>query len=261
MAAIANAAPAPLRSAPPRAPPELDRVVRRALEKDRDARYQSAHELLRDIESLRERRSGAAAADGPRRRRPAPGGGGASRRLPQSSSPLDPPPAGSSTGATAHSGSGGGAPENRRSAARRRIRCGVPAAAKRRDGPGRRPGTREDTRKVTLVPTARVRTSPPGADVVHQGLRRDRKRSGSTSDARRSRTSARRSVITVGACKRTGYSTFEGAGPLGMSEVRLRCSPTGTLPAGHGAAFRAARSRRRMRRRVALPPFYLDTTR
>ena len=47
MAAIANAAPAPLRAARPDAPPELDQIVRRALDKNRDTRYQSAHELLR----------------------------------------------------------------------------------------------------------------------------------------------------------------------------------------------------------------------
>src|SRR5687768_17210165 len=53
MAAIANAAPTPLRAVRADTPPELEEIVRRALEKNRDARHQTVHELLKEIESLR----------------------------------------------------------------------------------------------------------------------------------------------------------------------------------------------------------------
>jgi eukaryotic-like serine/threonine-protein kinase len=53
ISAIANAAPAPLDATRDGVTPELQRLVRRALEKDPAIRYQSAHELLRDLDALR----------------------------------------------------------------------------------------------------------------------------------------------------------------------------------------------------------------
>jgi eukaryotic-like serine/threonine-protein kinase len=59
--AILNKAPAPATRANPILPLELDHIIRRALEKDRDLRYQTASDLRADLKRLeRDSRSGAA---------------------------------------------------------------------------------------------------------------------------------------------------------------------------------------------------------
>ncbi|MEO6213506.1 MAG: protein kinase, partial [Vicinamibacterales bacterium] len=50
---ILNRAPAPLTSVTPGLPPELDHIVRKALEKDREVRYQTASDLRADLERLK----------------------------------------------------------------------------------------------------------------------------------------------------------------------------------------------------------------
>ena len=50
---ILNRAPVPLSQLKPNAPPELDRIVTKALEKDRDLRYQVASEIRADLKRLR----------------------------------------------------------------------------------------------------------------------------------------------------------------------------------------------------------------
>jgi non-specific serine/threonine protein kinase len=50
---ILNTTPAPVTKANPKAPAELDRIVMKALEKDRDLRYQSASELRGDLKRLK----------------------------------------------------------------------------------------------------------------------------------------------------------------------------------------------------------------
>ncbi len=63
--AILHGAPAPPSSVNPAIPPELDRIVQKALEKDRDLRYQTAAELRADLKRLkRDFDSGKSAAVG-----------------------------------------------------------------------------------------------------------------------------------------------------------------------------------------------------
>jgi Tol biopolymer transport system component len=52
--AILEKEPAPLASLAPGAPPELQRIVRKSLAKDRDDRYQTARDLLIDLKSLKQ---------------------------------------------------------------------------------------------------------------------------------------------------------------------------------------------------------------
>ena len=50
---ILNGTPAPVTKGNPKAPPELDRMILKALEKDRDLRYQTASELRGDLKRLK----------------------------------------------------------------------------------------------------------------------------------------------------------------------------------------------------------------
>jgi eukaryotic-like serine/threonine-protein kinase len=51
--AILNRAPVPITSVNPQAPPKLDEIVKKALEKDRDLRYQSAADIRADLKRLK----------------------------------------------------------------------------------------------------------------------------------------------------------------------------------------------------------------
>src|SRR5262249_34465250 len=55
IAAILRDSPPPLAECAPKAPPELERILSRALRKDRDERYQTARELLLDLKDLKEK--------------------------------------------------------------------------------------------------------------------------------------------------------------------------------------------------------------
>jgi serine/threonine protein kinase len=81
--AILERAPAPVARANPDAPPELERILSKALEKDRKLRYQNASDLRADLQRLkRDTDSARAAARSAQSSRPRePGRGGAERRL------------------------------------------------------------------------------------------------------------------------------------------------------------------------------------
>ena len=63
--AILNRAPAPAASLNPHLPPELGRIIDKALEKDRRMRYQTAVEMRADLEHLHRREAGNSPLSGP----------------------------------------------------------------------------------------------------------------------------------------------------------------------------------------------------
>ena len=255
MAAIANAAPAPLRTARPDAPPELDHVVRRALEKNRDTRYQSAHELLQDIESLRERHSDAAAAG--QSAQPTIRAWGWRRLAAIAAIVLA---IGSVAGWFVY-----------RSNREQRLRTEVLpriaalqrdeqfAAAYRllrsveKDLAG--DPELEKIRSITLFDST-VRTSPPGAELYIKGY-------GETKEdwLYLGRSPLENVRAPFGyyrwRIQKEGYSTFEGAGPLGMSETSFTLQPTGTLPPAM-VLVPGGTVQTQDAKTIALPPFYVD---
>lgn len=114
----------------------------------------------------------------------------------------------------------------------------------------------EKTREAVLFAST-VRTSPPDAELYVKGygeIKEDWLYLGRSplEDVRAPFGYYRWRV------QKEGYSTFEGAGPLGMSEVNIALQPTGTLPKGMvlvpGATIQTPDAGT-----IAVPPFYLDT--
>src|SRR5439155_5757383 len=64
ISAILQKEPAPLSQQAAEAPPELQRIVSKTLRKDREARYQTAKDLLNDLKDLKEELSFAAKLKG-----------------------------------------------------------------------------------------------------------------------------------------------------------------------------------------------------
>src|SRR6185369_14188043 len=54
LAAILKSDPAPITETTPEAPPELSRIINKAIRKDREERYQVVKDLLLDLKSLKE---------------------------------------------------------------------------------------------------------------------------------------------------------------------------------------------------------------
>ena len=256
IAAIANAAPTPLRTVRPDAPPELQHIVRRALDKNREARYQSVHELLKDIESLQASRTGAATAQAPAQPASrAPNG----RRI------------AAIVAITLAAGSAAGWFGYREKRAQRLRHEVLPriaalqkdeqfAAAYRllRSVEQHLAGDPElqNTRDAMLF-TSSVRTSPPGAELYVKGygeIKEDWLYLG--------RSPLENVPEPFGyyrwRVQKDGYSTFEGAGPLGMNEVSIALQPAGTLPSGMvlvpGSTVQIQDAGA-----IELSPFYVDT--
>ena len=256
IAAIANAAPTPLRTVRADIPPELEHIVRRALEKNRDARYQSAHELLRDVESLRERRAGTAAAERPAQFPTRAWGWRSIAAIAAIILAI-----GSTAGWFVYRG-------NRAQRLRTEVLPRIAAlqedeqfaAAYRllrsveKDLAG--DPELEKTRNAVLFQST-VRTSPPGAELYVKGyseIKEDWLYLGRSplEDFRAPFGYYRWRV------QKEGYSTFEGAGPLGMSEVSFALQPAGTLPTGM-VMVPGGTVQTQDAGAIAMPPFYVDT--
>jgi formylglycine-generating enzyme required for sulfatase activity/dienelactone hydrolase len=230
IAAIVNAAPPPLSNVRPDVPPDVERIVRRAIDKTREARYQTAHEFLHAVESLRANRTAAPAIEAPAR----------------SASPTWSVRAlaatvaailvvGVAAGWFMYRG-------NRADRVRREALPRILALQKEERFPAAYRLLRsveqdlagdpelEKVREAVLFP-ATVRTSPPGADVYVKGY-------GEIKDdwlyLGRSPLETIRAPFGYFRYRvlKDGHATFEGAGPIGMAEINITLQPAGTLPAG-----------------------------
>jgi formylglycine-generating enzyme required for sulfatase activity/dienelactone hydrolase len=227
ISAIANSAPAPLSDRRPDIPPGVEPIVRRALEKSREARYGSASALLQDIESV---------------------------IASQATSTLQvPAPPSRAWGLRATifavtvalviaSVAGWLFMRSRRA---ERVRDGLSriaalsqeekfAAAYRllrsveRDMPG--DPEVEKLRERLLVPMS-VRTSPPGADVYLKGYAETNE---DWLPLGRSPIENSRGPFGYFRWRivKPGFTTFEGAGGAGMVDATFTLAPEGSLPAG-----------------------------
>ena len=255
MAAIANAAPAPLRAARPDAPPELDHVVRRALDKNRDTRYQSAHELLRDIESLRERHSTVAAPEQPG---PPTTRAWGWRRLATIAAIVL--AIGSAAGWFVYR-------SNRAQRLRTEVLPKIAALQRDEEFAAAYRLLRsvekdlagdpelEKIRNITLFDST-IRTTPPGAELYIKGY-------GETKEdwLYLGRSPLENARAPLGyyrwRVQKEGYSTFEGAGPVGMAEVNFTLQPTGTLPPAM-VLVPGGTVQTQDAKTIALPPFLVD---
>jgi len=255
MAAIANARPAPLRTARPDAPLELEQIVRRALEKNRDARYPSAHELLRDVEALRERRTVAATAERPAQPPTRAWGWRSIAAIAMVVLAV-----GSAAGWIVYR-------NNRAQRLRSEVLPRIAALQEREEFAAAYRLLRsveqdlagdpelEKVRRTVLF-DGTVRTSPPGAELYIKGYGETDKdwlylgRS-PLEDLRAPFGYYRWRV------EKDGYSTFEGAGTLGMSEVAFALQPTGALPT-RMVLVPAGTIQTQDARTIALPPFHVD---
>jgi formylglycine-generating enzyme required for sulfatase activity/dienelactone hydrolase len=229
MSAIANAAPPPVGATRTDVPPALEGIVRRALEKNREARYRSAHELLQDVESLRASRSGVPSVELPVR---SPSRAWGPRRAALVVTVLL--TVGSVAGWLVYNS---GRAERAGQKALPRIAAlhneEQFAAAYRmlRSVEQDLAGDPElDKLHNALLFPSSVRTSPPGADLYLKGY-------GETKEdwifIGRSPLEHFRGPLGYYRWRvsKTGFSTFEGAGPAGMADVSFTLAPEGSLPA------------------------------
>ena len=229
IAAIANATPVPLGSVRSDLPPGLEPLIRRALEKKRELRYASAHDLLRDLESLR---TSEATTTGP---------------VPAASPSRS--PAFRVTALVLATVLAVAAvigwivvQRNRRTTRARETLARVAALQKDekfatayrlfRSVEGDLPSDPEleKVRDSIMFPMS-VRTSPPGADLYIKGYNET-----SEDWLLLGRSPLENTKGPIGYYRwrivKPGFTTFEGGGPVGMGEQAFSLAPEGSLPAG-----------------------------
>jgi formylglycine-generating enzyme required for sulfatase activity/dienelactone hydrolase len=230
IAAIVNAAPVPLSNVRTDVSPDVERTVRRALDKTRDARYQTAHEFLHAVESLRSNRTAVAAIEAAAR----PAARTWSHRA-LAATAAAVLVVGAAAGWFVYRGTRTDRlrqetlprivalqKDEQFAAAYRLFRSVEQALAGDPE--------LEKVREAVLV-TATVRTSPPGADVYVKGYGEIKDDWLYLGRSPLENIRAPFGYFRYRALK-DGHSTFEGAGPLGMAEITMTLQPAGTLPAG-----------------------------
>jgi formylglycine-generating enzyme required for sulfatase activity/dienelactone hydrolase len=230
MNAIANKTPIPLRQARHEVPAELERIVMRALEKPRDARYRTMRDMLQDLESLQVALTQSAAP-------PAPG---ALTTTPPRKRPLV-----WIAASVAVAGALGLAGWWQYNASRvRTARNSVPqihklieeekfSAAYRlmRSVEPLLTGDREfEAARESLLFPFQVRTTPEGADVYIKGYDEPDAEwlflGRSPIDSQGHLGYVRYRIV------KAGNVPFEGAGPAGMAEVSFSLTPEGAVSDG-----------------------------
>jgi formylglycine-generating enzyme required for sulfatase activity len=225
--AISNLAPAPLKQVRPEVPDALDAVVSRALQKPRDARYATAHDMLRDLEELRPTGPGPTAAQ--------------TSAVPASRSRRA-MVAAAVVAALVVAGLGGwwAAKASRVSAARQQIQQARKlvqeenfSAAFRlmRSLESQLAGDPEfEAARTELMLPANVLTTPPGADLFIKGYDEP---DADWLEIGRSPLSYRGPLgFFRWRIVKPGFTTFEGAGEAALFDQQFTLAPEGTVPDG-----------------------------
>ena len=227
ISAIANATPAPLGAVRRDLPSGLEPVIQRALEKKRDARYASAHELLRDLKSLRTTEAMTL--------RNVPAGSASRRRIFRVATLVV-----AAVLAVASVTGWMMVQRNRRTARARETLTRIAALqrAEKFDAAYRLfriveselPGDPEleKVRDAILFPMS-VRTSPPGADLYIKGYAETNEGWLPFGRSPLENTKGPMGYYRWRVVK-PGFTTFEGGGPAGMGDAAFALAPEGTLP-------------------------------
>ena len=227
ISAIVNAPPPSLSTARADLPPGLEAIVRRALEKSREVRYPSAHELLSDIEAWQGSQATAAI---PLPTRPSRPWGLRATALAVAAVLA----IGSVTGWFVMSSRRAqrGRDALVRIAALNKEESFAAAYRLLRDVEGDMAGEPEFQKlRGTMLFQTTVRTSPPGADLYVKGYA---EKDGDWMLLGRSPLENFRGPLGYYRWRVTkpGFTTFEGAGPAGLGDISFTLASEGSLPAG-----------------------------
>jgi eukaryotic-like serine/threonine-protein kinase len=227
LSAIANAVPRPLSTLRGDLPADLEAIVRRALEKPRELRYPSAHELLRDIEAAQ---GSLATGALPLRTPPAPAW--ARRATVLAIAALLAIGLAAAWFVARSRRVQRGRDAMVRIAALHKDESFVAAYRLLRDVEPEMAGDPEfEKLRGTMLFPASVRTSPPGADLYVRGYA---EKDGEWMLLGRSPLENFRGPLGYYRWRvtRPGFTTFEAAGPVGMRDTSITLAPEDTLPAG-----------------------------